>query len=353
LDYARLGAALRERPDGSGPFFVTTCFVERTGYASAKFLANRGSRFGAHESVILRANRTGGLDLYTGVSSMGQSSETAFAQICAHVHGIGFERVRVHAGDTGASPLNTGAFASRTLIAAAGAVREATEALRAKTLRIAAFRLGIDDVSDLTIDGDVIYRSDDPTTSIPLAEVHIAAITGQGIPADVEPGLEATSHFEPPAAAFAFGSAAAVVAVDPETGDFEIERFVMVHDCGTIVNPVVVEGQVRGALVQGLGAALAEELRYDPETGQLLNGSMLDYFVPTAADVPPIELHHTEVPSPVTTFGVRGVGEIGTIPPGAAIANAVCDALADRGVELTRLPVTPEAVWHAIQDAGN
>jgi aerobic carbon-monoxide dehydrogenase large subunit len=352
IGYDEVRAAGRRRPDGRLTGIGLTSFVERTGYASARFLANRGSVYGAHESVTLRANRSGGIDLYTGVSSMGQSAETAFAQICAQVHGVAYERVRVHAGDTGATPLNTGAFASRTLIAASGALREAAEALRAKTLRIAAFRLDAD-ADELTIAGDVVCRAGDPGTSMLLADVHKAAITGQGIPAGEDPGLEATSHFEPEAAAFAFGSAAALVAVDPETGDFEIERFMMVHDCGTVVNPVVVEGQVRGALAQGFGAALAEELRYDPETGQLVNGSMLDYFVPTAADLPPVELAHTEVPSPVTTFGVRGVGEIGTIPPGAAIANAVCDALAEHGVELSRLPITPESVWRALQDASH
>jgi carbon-monoxide dehydrogenase large subunit len=345
VGYTELRAAGRRRPDGRLTGVGLTSFVERTGYASARFLAARGSRFGAHESVTLRANRTGGIDLFTGVASMGQGTETALAQLCSHVHGIAYERITVHAGDTGASPLNTGAFASRTLIAAAGAVREAAERLRDKTLRIAAFRLGADDVE---IDGEVV-RSAAGTVS--LAEVHEAAIIGQGIPADEEPGLEATAHFEPPEAAFAFGSAAAVVAVDPETGDFDVERFVMVHDCGTIVNPLLVDGQVRGALAQGFGAALSEELRYDPDSGQLLNGSMLDYFVPTAADLPPVELLHTEVPSPVTTFGVRGVGEIGTIPPGAAIANAISDALAEHGVELTSLPITPESVWRAIRDA--
>ena len=171
------------------------------------------------------------------------------------------------------------------------------------------------------------------------------------MPPGEEPGLEATAHFEPEAAAYSFGSAAAVVAVDPLTGDYEIERFVLVHDCGTAVNPMIVHGQVLGALAQGFGAATMEELRYDTDSGQLVNGSMLDYFVPTAADLPPIELLHTETPSPVTTFGVRGVGEAGTIPPGAALANAVCDALADFGVELDRLPITPEAIWRALLDA--
>jgi carbon-monoxide dehydrogenase large subunit len=353
IDYKALRARGRgPREDGRYVGVGLTSFVERTGYASAKFLANRGSHFGAHESVTLRANRSGGIDLLTGVSTFGQSNETAFAQICAEVHGIDYQAIRVHAGDTRATPLNTGAFASRTLIAGAGAVREAAAELRAKTLRIAAGRLEVD-FATLEIEGDRVVFREDAERAVSLAEVHAAAITGQGIPADEQPGLEATAHFEPAEAAYAFGSAAAIVSVDPETGEFEVERFVLVHDCGRVVNPDAVEGQVRGALAQGFGAALAEELTYDAETGQLVNGTMLDYFVPTASDLPAVELHHTEVPSPVTPFGVRGVGETGTIPPGAAIANAICDALAEHGVEIDRLPVTPERVWRALREATN
>jgi carbon-monoxide dehydrogenase large subunit len=346
---AHAAAARTPRADGRIVGIGFSSFVERTGYASARFLAKRGSQFGAHESVTLRANRSGGVDVYTGVSTMGQSSETAFAQVIADVTGIAYERIRVHSGDTAASPLNTGAFASRTMIAAAGALREAGEELAAKTRRIAAFALDCP-VEEVRIDGWVVGREGE-SASVELADVFHRAITGQGIPHDEQPGLESTSHFEPLDAAYSFGTAAAVVAVDPVTGEFDVERFVMVHDSGTVVNPVVVEGQVRGALMQGFGAALSEELRYDQETGQLVNGSMMDYFAPTASDASPIELLHTAVPSPVTPFGIRGVGEVGTIPPGAAIANAVCDALAEWGVDLTSLPVTPEAVWRALDTA--
>jgi carbon-monoxide dehydrogenase large subunit len=336
------------RADGRHVGVGLSSFVERTGYASSRFLARRGSQFGAHESVTLRANRSGGIDLYTGVSTMGQSNETAFAQVVAEVVGIAYDAVKVHAGDTGASPLNTGAFASRTMIAAAGALQAAGDALRGKTLRLAAWSLGCG-ADELEVAGTVVRRRDDPTVSVPLADVFTTAILGQGLPPDEEPGLETTAHFEPTDAAYSFGTAAALVSVDPETGDFDVERFVLVHDCGTAVNPKVVEGQVRGALVQGLGAALGEELRYDPDTGQLVNGTMMDYFAPAAPDVPPIELLHTEVPSPVTPFGIRGVGEVGTIPPAAAVANALCDALADFGVELDTLPLTPEVVWQALR----
>lgn len=351
IGYEELRARSRvPRADGRLVGVGFSSFVERTGYASAKFLAKRGSHFGAHETVTLRVNRSGGIDLYTGVSTFGQGSETAFAQVCSEVHGIDVGLIRVHAGDTGSSPLNTGAFASRTMIAAAGAIELAASEVRDKTLRIAAHLLD-EEVADLEIAGRVVCRRDDADRHVPLADVHEVAITGQGLPDDVEPGLEATGTFEPQAAAYVYGSAAAVVSVDTETGDFDIERFVIVHDSGRLVNPKVVDGQVYGALAQGFGAALSEELRYDPETGQLVNGTMLDYFVPTAADVPPIELHHTEVPSPVTPFGVRGAGEGGTIPPGATVANAICDALADYGVDITRLPLTPELVWRHIRQA--
>ncbi|WP_271215119.1 molybdopterin cofactor-binding domain-containing protein, partial [Pseudonocardia halophobica] len=231
------------------------------------------------ESVTLRSNRSGGIDAYTGVSTMGQSSETAFAQVVADVFGTDYEAVRVHAGDTATSPLNTGAFASRTMIAAGGALRAAAEQLAAKTRRIAAWQLDVA-ADDVEIAGSVARVRADPARAVPLATVYATAITGQGLPPEEEPGLEATAHFEPSDAAYSFGTAAAQVAVDPQTGEFEIERFVMVHDGGTVVNPTIVEGQVRGGLAQGFGAALSEELRYDADTGQLVNGSMVDYFVP-------------------------------------------------------------------------
>lgn len=338
------------REDGRIRGIGFSAFVERTGYASARFLAGRGSQFGAHESITLRANRSGGIDLYTGVSTFGQGSETAFAQICAEVTGIDYNAIRVHAGDTGASPLNTGAFASRTLIAGTGAIRVAGEAFREKMLAIGAMALQADPRELAVQSGSVCHRAD-PGRAIPAREIFVRAITGQGIPDGIEPGLETTAHFEPPEASFSFGTAAAVVAVDGETGEYEIERFVMVHDCGTVVNPLLVEGQVRGALVQGLGAALSEELRYDSETGQLVNGSMMDYFAPMASDVPPMELLHTTIPSDVTTFGVRGVGEVGTIPPAAAVTNAICDALNERDITISELPLTPERIWRAIRAA--
>lgn len=348
VDYAGHRARPRiMRADGRLIGIGLASYVERTGYASGRFLAARGSQFGAHEGVTLRANRSGKVDLYTGVSSFGQGSETAFAQMTAEVLGLSYEAIRVHAGDTASAPLNTGAFASRTVIAASGAIVEAGQAFVAKMLAIAGHVLGRD-VATLEVADDVVRVTDDPQTFLSVQEVFNRAILGQGLPDGMAPGLETVAQFEPGAAAFAFGTAAAVVSVDPETGDYTVERFVIAHDCGVPINPLLVEGQIRGAVVQAMGALFGEELRYDPQTGQLTSGSMLDYFVPMAPDVPPIELLHTEVPSTVTTFGVRGVGESGTIPPAAAITNAICDALSEYGVEISQMPVTPERVWSAI-----
>ena len=346
-----LRSGRRPGTDGRYRGIGFSSYVERTGYASSKFLAGRGSQFGAHESVTLRANRSGGIDVYTGVSSIGQGSETVFAQMCAEFFGLDYAAVTVHAGDTAASPLNTGAFASRTVIAAAGALTDACRRLRDKTLRIAAYALEIDDPTQLEVTGDAVRHLRDPALSLSLSAVFSRAILGQGLPPGELPGLDETAYFEPPEAAYSFGTAAAIATVDAESGEFTIERFVMVHDCGTPINPKLIEGQVRGGLVQGLGQALGEELRYDADSGQLVNGTMLDYFAPSVCDVPPIDLLHTSVPSPVTSMGVRGAGEVGAIPAAAAVAHAICDALADFGVELYRLPLTPELVWRALQDS--
>jgi aerobic carbon-monoxide dehydrogenase large subunit len=327
-----------------------SCYVEMTGYPGSDFLGKHGAQYGAHESVTIRANRSGGVDLYTGVSPMGQSTETAYAQVCASVIGIGPNAVRVHAGDTLGTPYNTGSFASRTLIAGAGAINAAGTVVREKAIRVAAHLLDIP-IERLELVDGVVRASDGSDARIPLAEIATEAIFGHKLPPGDDPGLEATAYFDPSASAFGYGTAAAVVEVDPRTGEFEIQRLVFVHDCGLQVNPTIVEGQVHGGIAQALGAGLFEELLYDPESGQLLNGTMVDYFMPTAADLPAFELDHTETPSPVTPFGIRGIGESGTIPPAAAVANAICDALGPFRVEISRLPITPEAVWRALERA--
>lgn len=355
VDYDAHRSRPRRMPDGRYKGIGIASYVERTGVGGRESPNDKPVSeplFGPHESVTLRANWSGGLDLYTGVASFGQGSETVFAQMASECTGMDYERITVHAGDTGSSPINTGGFASRTVVAAAAAIEIAGRGFSAKVRRLAAFALDIEDPEDLVIDGGDVRSIDRQEVRIPLQDVFRRAILGRGIPPDEDPGLEETSHAASPSPAYAFGSSAVELAVDPQTGEFEIMRLVFVHDAGVPINPTLVEGQVRGGIVQALGAAVSEELCYDAETGQLVNGTMMDYFAPLASDVPTIDLISTEVPSPVTPLGVRGAGESGTIPVGAAIANAICDALVDLGVEIDELPITPERVWKAICTAG-
>jgi aerobic carbon-monoxide dehydrogenase large subunit len=325
-------------------------YIEKTGYPGSRWLGREGAAFGAYESVTLRATRSGSVDCYAGIASFGQGGETALAQVLAEVLGVDLDRVHVHVGDTGSTPAAGGSFSSRTMIAISGAAEQAATELSARIRAIAAHLLATLP-EDLAIEGGEVVSLADSAVRMPLSRVFGAGISGHELPDGLAPGLEATAHFDPQASAYGSGAAACVVAVDPRTGEFGIERFVLVHDCGTQINPTLVEGQVLGGLAQALGAALMEELIFDPESGQLTNGTMMDYFAPTAADLPEFELDHIETPSPVTPFGVRGVGEAGTIAPNAAIANAICDALRDFNVVINRLPLTPERVWAAINEA--
>jgi carbon-monoxide dehydrogenase large subunit len=327
-----------------------SCYVEFTGYPSSAFLGRSGATFGAYESVTIRMDRAGRAALYTGVSTFGQSTETTFAQVAASLLGLDPEDVSIHRGDSRATPYSVGGFASRTMIAGAGAIQKAATAIRDKMLRIGAHMLEAP-IDKLEIAGGLVCRRGDPSTHVTIRSIAEAAFLGHPLPPGEDPGLEATAYYDPPASAFGYGAAAARVDVEPRTGEFTLERYVLVHDCGTQVNPMVVEGQVQGGIAQGLGAALYEEIVYDHDTGQLVNGTMLDYLVPTAADLPRFELDHLETPSPVTPFGIKGVGEGGTIAAAAAVTNAICDALAPFGVALERLPITAESVWRALETA--
>jgi carbon-monoxide dehydrogenase large subunit len=338
------------RRDGRHVGIGVSCYVEFTGYPSSAFLGRSGASFGAYESVTIRMDRAGRASIYTGVSSFGQSTETTFSQVAASLLGLEPADVVVHRGDSRGTPYSVGGFASRTMIAGAGAIEAAAREIGEKMLRIAGHLLDVP-AETLEVAPGVVRRRDDPSVQASIQAVSTAASLGHPLPPGEPPGLEATAYFDPPASAFGYGTVAAQVEVDARSGEFEIQRYVLVHDCGTQVNPMIVEGQIRGGIAQGIGAALFEELVYDRDTGQLVNGSMVDYFVPTAADLPPFELDHLETPSPVTTFGIKGVGEGGTIAAAAAITNAICDALAPFGVELDRLPVTPETVWRAIEAA--
>lgn len=340
----------RPGADGRHRGVGLAAYMEKTGYPGSRWLGNEAATFGAYEAVTLRGTRTGSVELYSGVVSFGQGGETALAQVCADALGIDFERVCVHSGDTGSTPAGIGSFSSRTMIAASGAIAQAAVGLRQKILAVAAHLLKAAD-DELELSGHEVVHRSRAEIRLDLATVFAAAISGHDLPDGLVPGIESTAYFDPTHSAYGSGAAACVVAVDARTGEFELERFVLVHDCGTQINPTLVEGQVQGGLSQAIGAALMEELLYDADSGQLRNGTMMDYFAPTAADLPEFELDHLESPSPVTPFGVRGVGEAGMIPPAAAIANALCDALSDFGIVLNSLPLTAERVWAALDEA--
>lgn len=327
-----------------------SCYVEHSGYGAAYVPRNSGRRFGSYEGITVRMDSSGYATVSTGIPNFGQSVETAYAQICAEALGLDPEQVVVTTGDTFGSPHSVGAMGSRGTLAGGGAILTAATSVRSKILRLAAHQLGVS-LDSLDMTGGIITTKEDSSIHLPVAEIAEWGILGQGLPQGEEPGLEATSYWRQPAPSFGFGTVIAVVDVDPRTGEFKLLRFLVAHDCGTRLNPKLVEGQVFGGIVQGLGATLMEGIVYDPDTGQMVNGSLVDYMVPTTADLPRFELEHTESPAPASPYGIKGVGESGVIGAAGAVANALSDALAPFGVEINRIPITPESVWRALQAA--
>jgi carbon-monoxide dehydrogenase large subunit len=305
------------------------CYVESTGR-------------GPFEGATVRVEASGKVLLLTGAAPHGQSHETTLAQLCADRLGVDLDDVTVIAGDTDAIPLGVGTYASRTAVVAGNAVSVAARAVRAKALRVAATLLETSP-DDLELTRGTIRVRGAPDRQISLARVSqlvSAPPPAFTFPADLEPGLEVTHYYHPIANTYANGVHVAVVEVDVETGRVRVPRYVVVHDCGTIINPMVVDGQVRGGVAQGLGNALYEEMVYDAQ-GQPLTTSYMDYQLPTSMEVPAIDVGHVQTPSPLNEEGIKGAGEGGTMPVPAAIANAIDDALAHLGVTVTRMPIRP------------
>ncbi|MEN2977800.1 xanthine dehydrogenase family protein molybdopterin-binding subunit (plasmid) [Tistrella bauzanensis] len=327
-----------------------SCYVEHSGYGAAYVPRNSGRRFGSYEAVTVRLDASGQATVSTGIPNFGQSVETAYAQICAEALGLATAQVLVVAGDTLGTPQSVGAMGSRGTLAGGGAIVTAAGTIRAKILRLAAHEFQVDAGTLDIVDG-VVVSTTDPELRMTVAEIAEWAMLGQALPQGEEPGLEATSYWPQPAPSFGFGTVATVVEVDRRSGEFKLERFLIAHDCGTMLNPTLVEGQVAGGIVQGLGATLMEEIVYDRDSGQMINGSMADYMVPTAADLPRFEMAHMETPSPFSPFGIKGVGESGVIGAAAAVANAIADALQPYGIEIDHIPIKPETIWRALAEA--
>jgi CO/xanthine dehydrogenase Mo-binding subunit len=308
-----------------------------------------GTGLGPFEGADVRVDPGGTVYVYLGVSAQGQAHETTLAQICAEHLGVALADVVVVGGDTSLVGFGMGTIASRVAAVAGPAVaRSAAEvARRARLVAAEQFECAPDDV--VIADGRASVRGV-PARSAPLGQLARAAVRSRALAATGSPGLSACAFFYPGSVTWAFGAHAAVVEVDVETCAVRVLRYAAVHDCGRPINPMVVEGQVHGGIAQGIGSALGEVLIHDA-AGQLLTGSLMDYALPRADDVPPLDVAHLDFPSAVNELGIKGVGESGVIAPAAAIANAVEHALADRGVRIDRVPVTSAYLFEALRAA--
>jgi aerobic carbon-monoxide dehydrogenase large subunit len=340
----------RGEPDGRliGIGFASYC--EQTAHGTSVFSGWGLPIIPGYDQATVRVTADGGLEVRAGVHSHGQGMETTLAQIAHEVTGIDLANIRVVLGDTGTTPYSTGTYASRSIVMAGGAVANACKALIPRFVAIGAHLMQ-------AAVGTVTYENGEvrgPQKSVALREVAEAwYLRPQQLPPDVDlGGLETTVGFRPKrdTGAFSYASHAAVVAVDTAIGGVEILDYVIVEDCGTLVNPMVVEGQTLGGAAQGIGTALYEESPFDAN-GQPLASTFADYLLPGATEIPAIRIYHLETPSPYTEFGIKGMGEGGAIAPPAVIFNAVNDALRGLGVELTETPLTPRRMLEAIERA--
>src|SRR5947209_3425167 len=299
------------------------------------------------DSATIRVEPTGSITVLTGISPHGQGEETTFAQIVADELGVPIDQVTVIHGDTDKVQYGVGTFGSRGTAVGGAALKLAIDAIQAKAIKIAAhqWEANPDDVEYR--DGKIQVKGD-PSKVMTTPEAGFLAFMGDKLPPGLEPGMDATRRFEPPNFVFPFGTHVCVVEVDAQSGEVKVVKYLAVDDCGRLLNPMIVEGQVHGGIAQGLAQALFEEVVYD-ENGQLLTGTLMDYAIPHAEQVPHYELDHTVTPTTVNPLGIKGVGEAGTIGSTPCIANAVIDALAPFGVTHIDMPLKPEKLWAAMQ----
>ncbi len=304
---------------------------------------------GPYEGARVTVGASGKVNVATGVGTQGQGHYTTFAQIVADQLGVDVRDVNVVTGDTAQFHWGTGTFASRGAVVAANAISAAAVNVRGKILKLAAKILDTPE-EELELEDGQVRVADLPQRAISLGELAVRANPLRGaVEPGTEPGLEATTYFGPQYGATASGTVAMIVEVDAETLLVEIKRLVMVHDCGTVLNPLILDGQVHGGVSLGIGNSFYEQLVYD-EHGQLLNASFMDYLLPRATDMPRIEIAHEETRSPLNPLGSKGAGEAGAIPIPAAFAQAVEDALADTGLEILEMPLSPNRLFELLQE---
>jgi len=327
-----------------------SAYVEICGAAPSAVAGTLGARAGLWESANVRIHMTGKVSVFTGSSSHGQGHETAFAQLVSSELGIPVEDIDVIHGDTSQIQMGTGSFGSRSAAVGGGAIHMSTTKIKEKAKKLAAHILEASE-EDIEFEDGKLFVRGAPSEGKTIQEIALASYYyTEDIPEDMEPGLEAMSFFDPKNFTWPGGTHIAVVEIDKSTGEVTLLRYIAVDDVGNVINPLIVDGMVHGGAAQGVGQALQEEAIYDG-TGQLLTGSMMDYAVPRASDVPMYELDRTVTPSPVNPMGVKGAGETATIAGSPAVINAVVDALEPYGVKHIDMPAKAEKVWRIIRDS--
>ena len=322
-------------------------YVEMCGLAPSRVLASLRYVGGGWEAATVRVLPTGKVQVVSGSAPHGQGHETAWSMIVAQKLGVPIEDIDVLHSDTAVAPLGLDTYGSRSASVGGAAVDLATDQVLAKARTIAAHQLEISEADLEYVDAEFRVKGT-PSRTMALGAIAFEAFTMHDLPDGMEPNLEGKVAWDPPNFTFPFGVHVAVVEIDEETGRVELQRYVAVDDCGNQLNPMIVEGQIHGGVVQGIAQALWEEAAYD-EQGNPLNASLLEYLVPSAAEMPSFELDQTVTPSPTNPLGVKGIGEAGTIAATPAVMNAVADALTPYGITDVDMPATPERVWTAIQ----
>ncbi|MEZ5270975.1 MAG: molybdopterin cofactor-binding domain-containing protein [Ilumatobacteraceae bacterium] len=324
-------------------------YFEMCGLAPSRVLASLNYSAGGWEAATVRVLPTNKIQVVTGTAPHGQGHETAWSMIVAEKMGVAPEDVDVLHSDTAIAPLGLDTYGSRSLPVGGVAIAMACDKVIDKAKKIAAHQLEADE-ADLEFAGGTFIVKGTPDRALPLAAIAFEAFTAHNLPDGMEPNLEAHTTYDPPNFSWPFGTHICTVEVDTETGQVDVLQYVAVDDCGVQVNPLIVEGQVHGGVIQGLAQALFEEAVYDDD-GNLKSGTLAEYLVPAASDVPSLTLGHTVTPSPTNQLGVKGIGEAGTIGAAPAVINAVVDALSHLGVRDMPMPASPQNVWNAIRNA--
>jgi len=347
IDYpARRAEQAAGRAGGRHIGIGLSAYIEACGLAPSHIVGSLGAQAGLYESGVVRIHPTGKVTVLTGSHSHGQGHETTFAQIVAQELGCSIDDVEIVHGDTGRVPFGMGTYGSRSGAVGGAALFGSLQKVKDKGRRIAAHLLEAAP-EDVDFAGGNFFVKGSPSRAKSFGEVSLAAYLAHNLPPDMEPGLEATTFFNPSNFVFPFGVHVAIVEVDAETGRVTLQRYLAVDDFGNVINPMIVDGQLHGGIAQGAAQALWEGAQYD-SNGQLLTGSMMNYGLPKAEFLPMFETDRTCTPSPVNPLGVKGAGEAGTIASTAAVANAVLDALSPFGITHLDMPLTPAKIWSAI-----